>query len=90
MGDFVDLMCRSEVSFKELNRQRVRMDSRLALNYFGILYMLCVLAWGLYQIMNGHDLMGSICTTLLIANVYFLQKLNDSLKKNYNNKEDIW
>ena len=48
MSEFVDLMCNAGVSQEVIERQSARMDARLALNYFPGIYMVCIVAWGIF------------------------------------------
>ena len=67
LGEFVDLMCKAGVSQEEIVRQSARMDARLALDYFSAIYVLYIVAWGVFQTTIGHYIMAPISTALLLA-----------------------
>ena len=48
MSEFVELMCEAGVSLEKIELQSVRMDTRLALNYFPTIYLMCIAAWAVY------------------------------------------
>ena len=48
MSEFVELMCEAGVSLEKIELQSVRMDTRLALNYFPKIYLMWIAAWGVY------------------------------------------
>ena len=74
-------MCEAGVSLEKIELQSVRMDTRLALNYFPTIYLMCIAAWAVYQTALGEYIMAPIATTFLIGNVYFTKKFYECEEK---------